>query len=80
MDRILKLLRSLDKRERELLESTLASLYQGNTEGLDIKKLRGSLFIYRARIGSFRVIFSKEGGDIRVLEVGRRNENTYRNY
>lgn len=80
MDKLSKLLKKLSAKEREQLEQTLARLLSGETKTLDIKKLKGVEDIYRARAGSLRIIFSKNESGIRLLEVARRNEGTYRNY
>jgi mRNA-degrading endonuclease RelE of RelBE toxin-antitoxin system len=79
MDRLAKLLKKLSQKERGQFERLLASLLSRKTYGLDIKKLKGTDDIYRARAGNFRVIFRKQNGDIRVLEASRRNEGTYGN-
>lgn len=80
MDKLSKLLKKLSIKEREHLEETLALLTSGDTSSLDIKKLRGVDDVYRARTGDLRVIFEKQGKEILVLEVSRRDESTYKNF
>lgn len=80
MDKISKLLKKLTEKERKHLSATLAALLSGDTTALDIKKLKGAEDIYRARVGNLRVIFKKEKGDIRVFDIGRKNDNTYRDF
>ena len=55
-------------------------LVSGDVSTLDIKKLKGVDDIYRVRIGNLRIIFKKEPKDIRILDIGRRDENTYRDF
>jgi mRNA interferase RelE/StbE len=77
MDKIAKLLKKLSTKEREHLEKTLTLLLSGNTKSLDIKKLKGIEEIYRVRVGSLRIIFQKNGSEIRILEISRKSEHTY---
>ena len=79
MDNIQKLLKKLSTDERARLEAVLVVLLSGTTSSLDIKKLVGVDDIYRVRAGNVRIIFSKKGG-IRILEISRRDESTYKNY
>ncbi len=80
MDKITKLLKKLSSKERERLEEVLALLISGDTSSLDIKKLKGVNDVYRARTGDLRIIFEKQGKEILVLEVSRRDEGTYKNF
>ena len=80
MDKILKLLRRLTQKERLQIEKIVSMLVSGDVSTLDIKKLKGVDDIYRVRIGNLRIIFKKEPKDIRILDIGRRDENTYRDF
>ncbi|HRH24069.1 MAG TPA: type II toxin-antitoxin system RelE/ParE family toxin [Candidatus Paceibacterota bacterium] len=80
MDKIAKLLKKLSPKERERLEEVLGLLISGTTSSLDIKKLKGADEVFRVRLGESRIIFQKRGGEIRILEVSRRDESTYKNY
>lgn len=80
MDKISKLLKKLSSEERARLEEVLVLLISGDPSSLDIKKLRGTEDIYRARIGELRVIFQKQRKEILILEVSRRNESTYKDF
>ncbi len=77
MDKIIKLLNKLSASERTHIEQAIARLFSGSTQGLDIKKLKGRSDTYRIRVGSLRIIFLRRDADIRILEIARRNENTY---
>ena len=80
MDKISKLLKKLSSRECERLQEILVLLVSGNTSSLDVKKLKGVNDVYRVRTGDLRIIFEKHGKEILVLEVSRRNEDTYKNF
>ncbi len=80
MDKISKLLKKLSAKEQERLEEILAVLMSEDSSSLDIKKLKGVDDVYRVRTGDLRVIFQKQGGEIRILEISRRDESTYKKY
>lgn len=80
MDKIEKFLRKLHPRERDILDRILAKLKKGNFAGIDVIKLKGYDEIFRARLGSVRIIFRYRNGQFNLLFVGRRSEKTYRNF
>lgn len=80
MDKLSKLLKKLTQEERKILEATLLNLLSGDVASFDIKKLRGVKNVYRVRIGTLRIIFSKNKDDIQVLDVSRRSEKTYKDF
>ncbi len=75
-----KLLKKLSTKEREQLQEVLVLIISDDASSLDIKKLKGTDDIYRARTGDIRIIFQKRSGEIFVLEVSRRDESTYKDY
>lgn len=80
MEKIQKFLRKLTQSEQEKISALLLLILQGNINALDIKKLKGHRDIFRVRSGSIRIIFKRTENDILVLEIGRRNEQTYRDF
>jgi len=73
-----KLLRKITAKERASLLAFLEQLPDKNKHGvLDVKKLAGSDF-YRARKGSFRIIFHYESNVPIIDSIRLRNDNTYR--
>lgn len=79
MEKIAKFIRKLSATEQRVIASLLTALINESYEGLDIKKLKGYTDVYRARKGDLRVIFQKRTGDVRILEISRRSERTYKN-
>jgi mRNA-degrading endonuclease RelE of RelBE toxin-antitoxin system len=78
MREIEKLLRKISAKERASLLGFLEQLSaQIKRNSLDIKKLAGS-DLYRARKGSFRIIFHYEKNAPVVDSIRLRNDNTYR--
>ncbi len=80
MDRIRKLLRTLTAKEEQLLKALLLQIAERNMKGYDVKKIKGQSHVYRVRQGDFRVIYEDDGVHISILSVGRRSNNTYRDY
>ena len=77
MDNIEKLFRKITAKERALLSEISEKLINGETDGLNIKKLSCSDF-YRLRKGVFRIIFHRENGVPVIDSVRLKNEKTYR--
>ncbi|MBI2465902.1 MAG: hypothetical protein HYV66_01570 [Candidatus Sungbacteria bacterium] len=78
MDKISKVLQKLSAEEREKIKSVLLAVKSGQTSGLDIKKLKGRSDIFRVRKGKIRILYRKsDKGEIYILIIERRNENTY---
>jgi len=80
MDKIQKFLSKLTSKEQASLAKLLERIIDGKVSELHIKKLKGHSDIYRVRTGDIRIIFRNRNNDILVLEVSRRNDNTYRKY
>ena len=81
MDKITKALQNLSNKERELFKDILLKIKSNSLSGFDLKKLKGHEDIFRIRKGRFRVIFkSSDHGDISILALERRSDNTYSNY
>jgi len=78
MDKIKKALERLGTKERKALGDLLLRINKGNFAGVDIKKLKGRDFIYRARKRDLRIIFYNDGKQIKVLSLERRSSHTYR--
>ena len=77
MDKISKALRKLSDEEKEIVKTILTALKSGRTAGFDVKKLKGRNDIFRIRKGRIRIIYQKETGEVRILSIEKRNDNTY---
>lgn len=80
MDKIIKVLSKLLKKEKEVMLLMLKQIERDHTKIPGVKALIGYKGLYRVRVGQYRVIFSvdpitKKG---HVEDVARRNEKTYR--
>ena len=75
MDKIEKLLRKINKRDRLKLQELLEEILAGKFCNLDMKKVSGGK-LFRVRKGKYRVIFQyKKGIIIEAIKI--RNEGTY---
>ena len=77
MNKIDKFLKKLPPKERDEILGTLLVIKTGVFTGMDIKKMKGEINIYRVRKGKTRIIFEMNGTDIRIIFVEFRNDNTY---
>lgn len=77
MNKIKKFLNKLPKEERGKILSVLYAIRSGNLSGLDIKKLKGTSKRYRVRVGAHRIQFEMDKGIISILDVNKRDDNTY---
>lgn len=80
MDKIQKFLARLSPKERGTVRETIQIVLSGNTQDLDIKKLKGFDDIFRVRVQSIRIIYQKRADTIQIIEISRRNEDTYKNF
>lgn len=80
MERINKILRVLHQNERERVMFCVEKILAGDISTLDIKKLKGQEYFYRARVGDLRIIFTKKRNDVRLVAIERRSDNTYRKF
>jgi mRNA-degrading endonuclease RelE of RelBE toxin-antitoxin system len=81
VDKIEKALRKLSGKERRAVANLIKRIASGDVAGLDIKKLKGSKTIYRARKGDIRIMYNmKSKENINILAIERRSDTTYRNY
>jgi len=80
MDKIRKFLRRLTLSEQLEFDELIEKITSNNLSHLDIKRLQGYVDYYRVRKGTFRIIFKKTPTGNRLIEVTRRNDNTYRDY
>ena len=77
MDKIKKILEKLSASERKVLKNLLTQFKAGNLKGLDIKKLKGQINIFRVRKGKFRIIYQSSEQHIKILYLERRCDHTY---
>ena len=78
MDRIEKFLNKRNWKERALLMNTIALIINDELKNLDIKKLKGFSNLYRVRIQSFRIIFEMENDDNTIIDIYKRDDQTYK--
>lgn len=77
MDKIDKQIARLSDQEQKWVKDIFQKLVSGSTKHLDIKKLKGRDDIFRVRKGDIRVLYRHDEGDVYVLAVERRTDDTY---
>ncbi len=71
-----KLLRKLSSQDRKRVTLAVGLIYANNYQMLDVKKLSG-FETYRIRVGKFRIKFIKHETFNEIIEIVRRDDNTY---
>ena len=77
-DKIKKLLAKLTAKERELVKLLILRVKLGDTDGLDVKQLKGHADMYRVRKGRIRIVYRKTPKEFLIIRIDRRNEKTYK--
>ncbi len=77
MDKIIKFLKRLSKKELKRVTKIIDDIEKGNTKKLDIKRLSGHKNIYRVRVGDIRILFIQSKVEYRVISIERRSDTTY---
>lgn len=80
MDRVKKFLRKLSPSDQDDIGGVLQKIKKGNTEGLNVKKLRGYTNLFRVRKGDIRIVFHQEDGNFNVIFIGRRGDSKYNQF
>ena len=75
-----RLLVKFNREDRKILEYLIGRIISFNWQSLNVKKLKGYQNIFRLRKGKIRIIFTKIGKNIRIINIERRKENTYNLY
>ena len=52
----------------------------GASESLDRKKLKGYEYLYRVRVGNYRIIYYDDGKEIDLKAIKKRDESTYSDF
>ena len=78
MDKIKKALSKLSLKEKQKVKEILFQIDNGSFQGLNTKKLKGRIDIFRVRQSNIRIIFSKKKDSIKILTIERRGRKTYK--
>ena len=73
-----KLLSKFNKKEAAILITLIDKIISLDWRGLDIKKLQGYEDFFRLRNGKIRIVFVKGKKIVRIIDIGYRNEKTYK--
>ena len=77
MDKKEKFLNKIPLHDRIKILEAIDFILAGDMELLDITKLKANDNQYRVRVGSYRIKFEKYATHNKVIEVSRRDDNTY---
>ena len=80
MEQVEKQLRRMPRQDRERVLDAMERIIQRNFLGLNRKQLRGSGYIFRIRVGNYRILYFDNGSEIEFIAVRRKNETTYNDF
>lgn len=80
MDQIKKLLQKIRSKDKLILEETFDLVISRKTDFLDIRKLKGWDNYYRVRKGDYRIIFYMDDDYVKIIFVGNKDDNTYKQF
>lgn len=72
-----KLLRKISTKDRVRIEEALVRIFERDSSTLDCQKLKGYEWIFRIRVGNYRIIYFDDGETVILKAIQRRNEATY---
>jgi mRNA-degrading endonuclease RelE of RelBE toxin-antitoxin system len=79
VDKLLKLLKKVRRRDKEHILRVVKDIKSDKTLSYNIKKLKGTANVYSIRTGKFRIIYTVDAQNtIRILDVSLRSEKTYK--
>lgn len=73
-DKNKKLLAKLSSKQRQAILIVLKCLATGDEVGLDIKPLKGHKHIFRARVGTYRILYSKRNSAFEFIGLSKRDD------
>ncbi len=79
-DPIEKFLTKVSTKERLILSTMIELILAGKKAGPDIKKLTGSDYVFRVRKGKYRIVYRVTPTEIKILSIGKRDDNTYNKF
>ena len=77
-DKIKKMLAKLSPKERQHVKLLILRLKLDDTEGLDIKWLKGHAGLLRVRKGNLRIVYRKNAAQFLIVRIDRRDKDTYK--
>jgi len=78
MDKLDKVLQTLEKKEKKAIRDILVKIKNKDFKNLDVKKLKSKSNIFRVRKGKIRIIYYLKQNRIMILSIERRSEDTYK--
>jgi len=77
MDKIAKAINKLSIKERKAVKEILNRIKDGDFDNCDLKKLKNHGNVFRIRKGGVRIIYQLVDGQVKLLTIERRSDNTY---
>ena len=78
MDKIQKLLKSIPKKDHAKIMLMMEKVHSREISVSQKQSLKGHEYIYRVRVGHYRIIYFDDGQEIILKAIRKRNEKTYK--
>jgi mRNA-degrading endonuclease RelE of RelBE toxin-antitoxin system len=75
-----KLLAKLDSKQRQAILEVLKKLKVGDESNLDIKPLKGHKYLFRVRVGAYRILYMRHSSTFKFIGLSKRDSQTYRDF
>jgi len=78
MDKIQKFLNKLSSKELSIFLLIMEQIKKDYKKVPHIRKLVGKDYMYRVRIGKYRIIFEIKSNSIKIIKISKRDDKTYK--
>jgi mRNA-degrading endonuclease RelE of RelBE toxin-antitoxin system len=80
MDQIVKFLRKLNKKERQVFLLLMEQIKKDYRSVPQLKSLIGKKNWFRVRVGRYRIIFEVKKGNVDIRKISKRDDQTYSDF
>ncbi len=77
VDKITKIVQKMTAKNRSKIDEVVCKILVGDTENLQVKKLKGFKNMFRVRVGDYRIIYFDDGNEVILKNIRKRDESTY---
>jgi len=79
VDKIKKIFQKMSPKEKLTVKLVVQQAYLDHNKVPNLKKLNGYKDLYRIRVGRFRIILKISKKLVKITQIKKRDDNTYKN-
>jgi mRNA-degrading endonuclease RelE of RelBE toxin-antitoxin system len=84
MDKVSKLFAKLGEKDSLKINEAIKKIKSGDIKSLNVRKLKGNEYIFRVRVGKYRIIYLDKrvgfGDSVEILDISKRSDGTYKKF